>query len=130
MTRRAFMLALGGTAASACAVRGRLPGLTGSPLQRGLASWYGRGDGYNGRRTANGERFDKNKLTAAHYDLPFGSRVRVRHVKNGRHVDVTINDRLPLETVRSGRIIDLSYRAAEKLAMVDEGVALVELHRL
>jgi rare lipoprotein A (peptidoglycan hydrolase) len=45
-------------------------------------------------------------------------------------VDVTINDRLPLETVRSGRIIDLSYRAAEKLAMVDEGVALVELHRL
>jgi rare lipoprotein A (peptidoglycan hydrolase) len=51
-------------------------------------------------------------------------------VKSGRHVDVTINDRLPLETVRSGRIIDLSYRAAEKLAMVDEGVALVELHRL
>ena len=99
-------------------------------MQRGVASWYGQGDGYHGRRTASGERFDRNKLTAAHYDLPFGSRIRVRHLKNGRHVDVTINDRLPLETVRSGRIIDLSYRAAQKLAMVDEGIALVELHRL
>ncbi|MEJ2079597.1 MAG: septal ring lytic transglycosylase RlpA family protein [Acidobacteriota bacterium] len=95
--------------------------------QEGLASWYGKGDGYNGKRTASGERFDRNKLTAAHYSLPFGTFVKVRNKKNGREVTVRINDRFPIETLRKGRIIDLSYKAAEKLHMIRDGVVPVEL---
>ena len=96
-------------------------------MQRGLASWYGHGDGYDGRLTASGTRFDKNKLTAAHYDLPFGTRIRVRNLKNNRHVDLTITDRFPIETLRKGRILDVSYGAARKLRMVEEGVVPIEL---
>ena len=62
--------------------------------QRGLASWYGHGDGYHGKITANGERFDKNKLTAGHFNLPFGTKVRVHNLQNGRKVVVRINDPL------------------------------------
>jgi len=100
--------------------------------QEGLASWYGKGDGYHGKTTANGERFDRNKLTAAHFDLPFGTRVRVTNKRNGRQVVVKINDRFPIETLRKGRIIDLSYRAAQELKMVREGVVpvLLEVIRL
>jgi rare lipoprotein A len=96
-------------------------------VQRGLASWYGNGDGYDGRLTASGRRFDKNKLTAAHFDLPFGTRIRVRNLKNDRQVDVTIIDRFPVETLNKGRILDLSYGAARKLHMIDDGVVPVEL---
>ncbi len=95
--------------------------------QEGLASWYGKGDGYHGRRTASGERFDRNKLTAAHFNLPFGTLVQVRNKKNGREVTVRINDRFPVETLRKGRIIDLSFKAAEKLRMIRDGVVPVEL---
>ena len=127
MTRRAFIFGVGALTVAACAVKRRPLSQPSRYIRRGLASWYGHGDGYDGRRTASGERFDKNKLTAAHYDLPFGTRIQVRHLKNGRHVDVTINDRFPVETVAKGRIIDLSYGAARKLRMVEEGVAAVEL---
>ncbi len=96
-------------------------------IQRGLASWYGKGDGYHGRRTASGERFDRDKLTAAHFNLPFGSRVRVRNLNNDRKVVVRINDRFPIQTLRKGRIIDLSYRAAKELRMVEAGVVPVIL---
>ena len=95
--------------------------------QRGLASWYGHGDGYHGKITTNGERFDKNKLTAAHFNLPFGTKVRVHNLQNGRKVVVRINDRFPVETLRKGRIIDLSYGAAKELRMVRDGIVSVFL---
>ena len=95
--------------------------------QRGLASWYGHGDGYHGKTTANGERFDKNKLTAAHFNLPFGTKVRVHNLQNGRKVVVRINDRFPVETLQKGRIIDLSYGAAKELRMVRDGIVSVFL---
>ena len=98
--------------------------------QRGLASWYGKGDGYQGRRTASGERFDRNALTGAHYDLPFGSQVAVTNERNGKRVVVRINDRFPSETLRRGRVIDLSYRAAEILDMISDGVVPVILEVL
>ena len=95
--------------------------------QRGLASWYGHGDGHHGKITANGERFDKDKLTAAHFTLPFGTKVRVHNLKNGRKVVVRINDRFPVETLHKGQIIDLSYGAAKKLQMVRSGIVSVLL---
>ena len=98
--------------------------------QEGLASWYGKGDGYHGKRTASGERFDRNKLTAAHYSLAFGTKVRVTNKNNGKQVIVKINDRYPIETLRKGRIIDLSYKAAQVLDMIREGVAPVILEVL
>ena len=98
--------------------------------QRGSASFYGYKDGYDGRVTASGEKFDKDKLTAAHYDLPLGTRVRVQNLNNGKKVVVRINDRLPIETLRKGRIIDLSYKAARVLDMVRAGVVPVILEIL
>ena len=112
---------------AACAVKVRPSTRPSAYAQRGLASWYGHGDGYHGRRTASGERFDKNKLTAAHYDLPFGTRIRVRNLRNNRRVDLTITDRFPIETLKQGRILDVSYGAAKKLGMIEEGVVPIEL---
>ncbi len=84
--------------------------------ERGMASWYG--PGFHGNRTASGERFDKNGLTAAHRTLPMGSVVRVRSVRNGQQVTVRINDRGPFAR---GRIIDLSEAAARELGMTSTG---------
>lgn len=95
---------------------------TGAELERGNASWYG--PRFHGRRTANGERFDMNDLTAAHRTLPFGTRVRVRNLQNGREVVVRINDRGPHV---AGRIIDLSKAAAAALNLVQVGEAPVVL---
>jgi rare lipoprotein A len=111
-------------ATGACGKKPRVPSPT-PTRQEGLATWYGKGDGYHGKRTASGERFNRNRLTAAHFSLPFGARVRVKNQKNGREVVVRINDRLPVETLRRGRIIDVSYRAAQKLGMVRAGVVPV-----
>ena len=88
----------------------------------GLASWYGKR--FHGRRTASGERFDMAALTAAHPNLPFGSRVRVTNLANGRSVVVIINDRGPM--VKS-RLIDLSHAAAKQLGIVEDGVAEVRV---
>lgn len=88
----------------------------------GLASWYGQQ--HQGRPTASGEAFDMNKLTAAHRTLPFGTRLRVTNVENGKTVVVRVNDRGPHV---SGRVLDLSYRAAQTLGMTDAGVARVEV---
>lgn len=93
--------------------------------EKGLASWYGLGDGYHGRRTASGERFNRHSMTAAHFSLPFGTYVRVTNLKNGRQTVVRINDRFPRETRDKGRIIDLSYRAAQTLEMVRDGIVPV-----
>lgn len=81
-------------------------------IQQGIGSWYG--PGFHGRKTANGERFNQNALTAAHPDLPFGSMVLVTNVSNGKSVQVRINDRGPF--VR-GRIIDLSKAANAKIGL-------------
>jgi rare lipoprotein A (peptidoglycan hydrolase) len=86
----------------------------------GLASWYGRG--FEGRKTANGEKYDSSALTAAHPSLPFGSLVRVVDPRTGRHQLVRINDRGPYQ---NGREMDMSYRAAQKLGLDRRGVAWV-----
>ncbi len=92
---------------------------------RGMASWYG--PGFNGRRSANGERYNQNNLTAAHRSLPFGTKVRVTNVRNGRSVIVRITDRGP--HVR-GRIIDLSAAAARIVGVMQSGVAPVSIEVL
>lgn len=89
-------------------------------LNAGIASWYG--PGFHGRKTASGERFDQNDLTAAHRTLPFGTRVRVVDEKTGRSVIVRINDRGPFA---HGRVIDLSKGAAQALGV--QGLARVKL---
>lgn len=88
----------------------------------GVASWYG--GRFNGRRTANGETYDMNALTAAHRTLPFGTIVDVTNLENGKTVRLRINDRGPF--VR-GRIIDTSRRAAEELGFLIDGTARVRL---
>jgi peptidoglycan lytic transglycosylase len=92
------------------------------PVSHGMASWYG--SKFDGRRTANGERYDMHQLTAAHPTLPFGTLVQVTNVENGRQVVVRINDRGPFGR---RRVIDLSYAAARELRMVGPGTARVEL---
>ena len=92
---------------------------------RGWASWYGY-DG-SGNRTATGERYNPEGLTAAHRSLPFGTRVRVTNTRNGRSVVVRINDRGPF--IR-GRIIDVSAGAARRLRMISSGVAPVRVEVL
>jgi len=91
-------------------------------IGRGSASYYA--TKFDGRRTASGERFDNDDMTAAHRSLPFGSLVRVTNPANGRSVVVRINDRGPF--IRS-RMIDLSRAAAEELGFVARGHATVEL---
>ncbi len=86
----------------------------------GLASFY-RLAGY---KTANGETFDPNQLTAAHRTLPFGTKLRVTNTKTGKSVIVRVNDRGPFIP---GRELDLSYAAAQNLGMVDQGVAKVQM---
>ena len=90
--------------------------------QVGLASYYART--HHGRRTASGERFDMQAMTAAHRTLPFGTRVRVTNLANGRRTVVRINDRGPF---RRERIIDLSYAAARELGMAGRGITRVRL---
>ena len=91
----------------------------------GLASYYS--DKYNGGKTASGEIYNRNELVAAHKSLPFGTRLRVSRLDNGKSVVVRIIDRMP---DIKGRVIDLSGRAAEQLNMMDEGTTQVELQPL
>ncbi|MDJ0736769.1 MAG: septal ring lytic transglycosylase RlpA family protein [Nostocaceae cyanobacterium] len=92
---------------------------------RGIASFYGY-DG-SGNKTASGERFNPEAMTAAHRTLPFGTRVRVTNTRNGRSVVVRINDRGPF--IR-GRVIDLSYGAARSIGMIGRGLAPVKVQVL
>ncbi len=94
-----------------------------SAAQSGLATWYG--GAFAGKKTANGERFDPTKYTAAHRTLKFGTWVEVRRADTGRTVRVRINDRGPWGDDK--RVIDLSRKAAEDLDIVREGVSRVEL---
>lgn len=93
--------------------------------EKGHASWYG--PGFYGRKTASGERFTKHKLTAAHKTLPFGTRLQVTNLQNGKEVEVVINDRGPFI---KGRVIDLSYAAAEKIGLLKAGAAPVVLKKI
>jgi len=90
--------------------------------ESGIASWYGHP--YHGRRAANGEIYDMEKLTAAHRTMPFDTWVRVKNLSNGRTVVVRIQDRGPFV---GGRIIDLSRAAAREIEMIGPGIAKVQL---
>ncbi|MBS0428585.1 MAG: septal ring lytic transglycosylase RlpA family protein [Proteobacteria bacterium] len=100
-------------------------GPPGEVFQRGGASWYGLQ--FHQRKTASGERFDMGGFTAAHKTLPFGTRLCVRSLVNGREVLVRVNDRGPYA---AGRIIDLSQAAAEQLQMIGLGIKQVALTRI
>jgi len=116
--------------ASGCSKRHARASKTPAPVRKvhvgeteeGIASWYGYP--YHGRKTANGEIYDQNGLTAAHRDLPFGVWVEVRNKKNSKKVEVRINDRGPFV---GGRIIDLSRGAAQQLEMIGPGIVPVRI---
>ena len=95
----------------------------GRAVQSGRASWYG--PGFHGRRTASGETFNTNALTAAHRTLPFGTKVRVVNKTTGKSVIVRINDRGPYA---HGRVIDLSKASAQAIGL--SGVASVTVAEL
>lgn len=90
--------------------------------QTGIASYYA--DKFQGRTTASGERYDKNKLTCAHLSLPFGTVLRVTSLDNNRTAVVRVNDRGPFAP---DRIIDLSRRAAEALGIISAGTGRVRI---
>lgn len=94
-------------------------------VETGIASWYG--PDFHGKRTANGERYDQNELTAAHRTLQMPSLVRVTNLDNGRSVVVRINDRGPF---KHGRVIDVSKRSAELLGFIGRGTARVKIEVL
>ena len=94
----------------------------GSGTETGMASFYS--ESYNGKKTANGEIYHSSHLTAAHKKLPFGTKVKVTNLSNGKTVKVRVNDRGPFV---NGRIIDLTRAAARKLDMVDAGVVKVRI---
>ncbi|MCP4155037.1 MAG: septal ring lytic transglycosylase RlpA family protein, partial [bacterium] len=97
----------------------------GEVFQTGIASWYG--GKFQGRRTANGERYDMYKLTAAHKTLPFHTIVEVENLDNSKRVRVRINDRGPFV---KDRIIDLSYKAAQRIGSDSNGIAPVTLRQV
>ena len=90
--------------------------------QVGEASWYGKG--FHGKKTASGETFDQNHLTAAHPTLPFGTEATVTNLETGKSVDVEITDRGPYS---KGRAIDLSKEAANEIGMKKDGAASVKI---
>ena len=102
--------------------RARLPGAARlGTSETGIASWYGQP--YHGRRAANGEVYDMEKMTAAHRTLPFGTWLQVKNLSNSKTVNVRIIDRGPFI---GGRILDLSHAAAMSLAMIGPGTAKVK----
>lgn len=93
--------------------------------QCGGASWYG--PGFHGKKTASGQKFNENAMTAAHRTLPFGTKVQVTDQRTGKSINVTINDRGPFH---GSRIIDLSKAAAARLGTKNAGVGKVCLTRV
>ncbi|QDK44439.1 septal ring lytic transglycosylase RlpA family lipoprotein [Bdellovibrio sp. ZAP7] len=89
---------------------------------KGKASWYG--ESHQGNRTASGEKFDLNQLTAAHRTLPMGSMVKVTSLSTGKSVTVRINDRGPFT---KGRILDVSQAAAQKLGFIQKGTDHIKM---
>jgi rare lipoprotein A len=115
-----------------CSVQAPMPSRAAPPIAAtvnpvrfsatGIASWYGAES--NRKRTASGESYNMNSLTAAHRSLPLNTVVRVTNLENGKTVLVRINDRGPYD---AGRLIDLSARAARNLDMKEAGTARVRL---
>ena len=93
--------------------------------QTGVASWYGRQ--FHGRKTASGDTFDMNELTAAHRSLPLNCYIRVTNKENGKSVVVKVNDRGPFH---GNRVVDLSYGAAKRLGITNTGTAKVNIERV
>lgn len=115
--------------AHGCSVAGGPPPPPAPPVdvsagwtQEGIASWYG--EPFHGRQTASGEIYDMEASTAAHRTLPFGTRLRVRNVDNGRTATLTVNDRGPFV---GGRILDVSRRMARELGIIGPGTARVRI---
>jgi len=94
-------------------------------VQNGIASYYH--DSLHGNKTASGQVYNKNQLSAAHKTLPLGSKVRVTDVRTGKSIVVRVNDRGPFV---KGRIIDLSRQAAKQLGMIKKGVTRVKVEVL
>src|SRR5262245_43737511 len=94
----------------------------GQAREEGVANFYS--DKFQGRKTASGEVYDKNALTASHKKLPYGTKVKVTNVENGKSVVVTVNDRM---AAKNAAVIDVSRRAAEELGFVSSGRAKVTL---
>jgi peptidoglycan lytic transglycosylase len=115
----AVVLAMGLVACGSSGKTTKRPGGGSYSTQRGYASYY-----HEPQRTASGERFDKNAMTAAHRSLPFNTHVRVTNMRNGKTVVVRINDRGPYS---GNRIIDLSLAAAKQIDMIAAGVVPVTL---
>lgn len=95
--------------------------------ETGYASWYGLKDGFHGKKTANGDRFNKNLLTAAHKTLPLPCLIKVTNKTNNKSVILMVNDRGPF---KKNRIIDVSERAAEVLGFKKQGVTKVKIEYL
>ena len=93
--------------------------------QTGTASWYGRQ--FHGRKTASGETFDMNAMTAAHRSLPLNCYIRVTNKNNGKSVVVKVNDRGPFH---GNRVLDLSYGAAKQIGITSDGTAKVNIERV
>lgn len=119
--KKVFLSCAGALAVCSCALGSSLPSM------QGVASWYG--EAHRGRLMANGKKFDPDKLTAASWFYPLGTRVRVTANSNSRgarSVLVTITDRGPAhELVRAGRVIDLGHAAFKRLAHPDVGLVRV-----
>lgn len=94
-------------------------------VQTGRASFYH--NKFEGKKTSSGEVFRQDSLTAAHKNLPFGTRLRVKNLKNDSIVIVKVNDRL---SQKSGHIIDLSLKAAQKLNFVQHGITTVTIEKI
>jgi rare lipoprotein A len=90
--------------------------------EEGIANYYS--DRFQGRKTASGAVYDRNKLTAAHKTFPFGTKVRVTNLANGKSVVVTINDRMRR---KNPVVIDVTRRAAQELGFVKAGKTRVKL---
>jgi rare lipoprotein A len=117
---------------SACALLSLLAGCASTDVvdphgydKTGVASYYGAK--HHGKRTASGERFNQHGLTAAHRQLPFGTRVKITNLNNDRSCVVRVNDRGPYSR---GRLIDVSREAAEQLGMLRSGTAKVRVQAL
>lgn len=110
-------------------VLGRLSAVASTTVNRfsqsGVASWYGRQ--FHGKKTASGEVFDQNGLTAAHRSLPLNCYVKVTNKSNGKSVIVKVNDRGPFS---SNRVMDLSYGAAKQIGLVNAGSGNVVIERV
>lgn len=94
-------------------------------VQKGVASWYGKR--FHGLKTASGEPYDMNAMTAAHKKLPLGTKIEVINNENGKKVVVTVNDRGPFH---GNRVLDLSKAAAKELGVVEQGTADVTIRAL